>query len=169
MVRLLALPVTVLVVALVAIGCSDPSAITHFAASSPSDERSVRATVAHLDPELRAAVRAAIEDARDDGVRIRITSGWRSREHQQRLYDEALARYGSEEEASRYVATPDRSEHVTGDAVDLGPEEARAWLREHGAAYGLCQIYANETWHFELATTPGEACPPMLPDGSYAG
>ena len=48
------------------------------------------------------------------------------------------------------MATPDRSAHVSGDAVDLGPSEATAWLSEHGGAYGLCQIYGNEPWHYEL-------------------
>ena len=37
-----------------------------------------------------------------------------------------------------------------GDAVDLGPAAARSWLAEHGARYGLCRVYANEPWHFEL-------------------
>ena len=27
---------------------------------------------------------------------------------------------------------------------------ATAWLSEHGAAYGLCQVYRNEPWHYEL-------------------
>ena len=40
--------------------------------------------------------------------------------------------------------------HVSGDAVDIGPADATAWLAEHGAAYGLCQIYRNEPWHYEL-------------------
>lgn len=123
-------------------------------------------TIGKLDPDLLAAVQAAARDARDDGVAMRITSGWRSREHQQRLYDEAVARYGSEEEARRYVATPDTSAHVTGDAVDIGPTDADVWLIEHGADYGLCQTFANEIWHFELATEPGGTCPAMLPDGS---
>ncbi|NYI99388.1 sugar/nucleoside kinase (ribokinase family) [Nocardioides thalensis] len=126
-------------------------------------------TIANLDPELLDAVQAAAEDARADGVHLVITSGWRSREHQQRLFDEAVAEHGSEEEALRYVSTPDTSAHVTGDAVDIGPKEADEWLIEHGAAYGLCQIFANEIWHFELATTPGEECPPMYPDSSYRG
>jgi D-alanyl-D-alanine carboxypeptidase len=36
---------------------------------------------------------------------------------------------------------------------------------EHGADYGLCQIYGNEPWHYELrpeATDHG--CPPMYAD-----
>jgi zinc D-Ala-D-Ala carboxypeptidase len=124
------------------------------------------ASVARLDPDLRDAVRAATRAAREDGVRMEITSGWRSREHQQRLYDEAVARYGSEDEARRYVATPDSSAHVTGDAVDLGPTDALSWLSQHGADFGLCQTFANEMWHYELATTPGGRCPEMLLDGT---
>jgi len=74
--------------------------------------------------------------------------------------------YGSEAEARRYVSTPDTSEHVTGDAVDVGPTDADSWLSRHGARYGLCQMYANEVWHYELATTPGGRCPEMWPDAS---
>ena len=95
-----------------------------------------------------------------------VTSGWRSRAHQQRLYDDAVTTYGSEAEARKYVATPDTSAHVTGDAVDIGPTDADSWLSQHGAGYGLCQTFANEIWHFELATNPGGTCPEMYPDGS---
>ena len=128
-----------------------------------------RPTVANLDPDLLAAVRAAARDAQEDGVRLEITSGWRSKAHQQRLFDEAVAEYGSEQEARRYVSPPYLSAHVSGDAVDIGPTEADDWLNQHGAAYGLCQTFANEIWHFELATTPGGECPAMLPDSSYRG
>ena len=162
----LALPVLLLSVALVTIGCSDPRAITSFAPPAAEHDRH---RTSRLDPDLHDAVRAAMRDARADGVEMRITSGWRSREHQQRLLDEAIERYGGREEALRLVATPDTSAHVTGDAVDIGPAEADHWLIEHGAAYGLCQVFANEIWHFELATEPGGTCPPLLPDGSYRG
>jgi len=128
-----------------------------------------RATVGNLDPALLDAVRAAAQDAQDDGVELLITSGWRSPSHQQRLFDEAVSRYGSEEEALRHVSTPDTSAHVTGDAVDIGPTDADDWLSRHGADYGLCQTFANEIWHFELATSPGGRCPDMLPDSSYRG
>jgi hypothetical protein len=126
-------------------------------------------SIAHLDPDLLTALQAAVRAARDDGVSMSVTSGWRSRQHQQRLYDEAVATYGSEEEARRYVATPDTSAHVTGDAVDIGPTDADSWLSQHGADYGLCQTFANEMWHFELARTPGGTCPELLPDGSSRG
>lgn len=132
---------------------------------TPDEERP--AARGHLDPDLRDAVRAARRDAAADGVTMRVTSGWRSRAHQQRLLDEAVETYGSVEVARRYVATPDSSAHVTGDAVDIGPTNASIWLGEHGSTYGLCQVFANEIWHFELATDPGGECPEMLPDGSY--
>ena len=64
---------------------------------------------------------------------------------------------------------PELSRHVTGDAVDIGYTDADSWLAQHGARYGLCTTYANEMWHFEVATEPGEDCPPMLPDSSYRG
>ena len=124
--------------------------------------------VANLDPELLGALRRAATDAGHDDVRIRIDSGWRSPEEQERLLREAIAKYGSEAEAARWVASPTRSAHVSGDAVDVGPDGARAWLSAHGARYGLCQTYANEPWHFELrAEAPGQGCPAMYADATH--
>lgn len=124
-----------------------------------------RPAVANLDPALRAAIQRAAKDARRDGVTILINSGWRSRDYQQHLLDEAVASHGPGE-ADRLVNGPDRSTHVTGKAVDAGPPEADRWLQQHGAEYGLCQVYANEIWHYELTTRPGHPCPPQLPDAS---
>lgn len=106
--------------------------------------------VDNLDPALLAALRRAAADAADAGVALTVTSGWRSPEYQDQLLREAVAEYGSEEEAARWVATADTSAHVSGDAVDVGPDEAIAWLAEHGAEHGLCRVYANEPWHHEL-------------------
>ena len=124
--------------------------------------------VANLDSALRAALRRAAADAAADGVELFVDSGWRSREYQARLFREAVAKYGSEAAAARWVATPSRSAHVKGDAVDIGPSRAAAWLSEHGAAYGLCQIYANEPWHYELRPEAGdEGCPAMYADPTH--
>ena len=126
------------------------------------------AGVANLDHALRDALRQAATDAADDGVGLRVSSGWRSAEHQERLLREAVSKYGSEEEAARWVATPDTSPHVSGDAVDIGPADATSWLSEHGAEYGLCQIYRNEPWHYELrAEAIDRGCPPMHADPSH--
>jgi hypothetical protein len=124
--------------------------------------------VANLDPALLGALRQAATDAADDGVEFVVTSGWRSPEYQEQLLREAVAEYGSEEEAARWVATAETSPHVSGDAVDVGPDDAAAWLSAHGAEYGLCQIWANEPWHFELRPEAiDQGCPPMYADPTH--
>ena len=124
--------------------------------------------VAKLDRDLLGAVRRAATDAADDGVEFVVDSGWRSPAYQEELLREAVSKYGSEEEAARWVATPNTSAHVSGDAVDIGPSGAAAWLSEHGAAYGLCQIYGNESWHFELRPEAvDQGCPPTYADPTH--
>ena len=124
--------------------------------------------VANLDADLLRALREAATDAADDDVELRVDSGWRSPAYQAQLLREAISRYGSEQEAARWVATPDRSAHVSGDAVDIGPSAAAAWLSEHGAAYGLCRIYGNEPWHFELRRDAMDhGCPAMYADPTH--
>jgi hypothetical protein len=121
--------------------------------------------VGNLDPALLGALRRATADAAGDGVELDVDSGWRSRAYQEHLLREAIAKYGSEAAASRWVATPDTSAHVSGDAVDIGPSGAAAWLSAHGAGYGLCRIYGNEPWHFELrAGAAAHGCPAMYAD-----
>lgn len=113
-----------------------------------------------LTPSMHRAVDRAIAAAAADGVELRVTSGWRSRAHQERLFREAVRKYGSPEAASRWVLPPHRSAHVRGQAVDVGPEAGARWLDEHGVRFGLCRRYDNEPWHFELlAAAKGSDCP----------
>ena len=124
--------------------------------------------VANLDPALLGALRQAATDAARDGVEFYVDSGWRSPEYQEQLLREAVLKYGSEAEASRWVATPSTSAHVSGDAVDIGPSGATAWLSEHGAEYGLCRIYGNEPWHYELRPEAiDHGCPPVYADPTH--
>jgi len=118
--------------------------------------------IAQLDPALREAMQDAAREAIADDVTFVVTSGWRSAAYQQSLLDAAVEEYGSEEAAGEFVLSPEKSRHVTGDAVDIGYTDANSWLSQHGADYGLCQIYSNEIWHFELATSRGGECPPQL-------
>jgi hypothetical protein len=121
--------------------------------------------VAKLDPALLGALRQAATDAAREGVQLYVDSGWRSSKYQERLLREAIATYGSEREAARWVATPTTSAHVSGDAVDIGHSDATAWLSRHGAEYGLCQIYRNEPWHYELRPEAVDhGCPRMYAD-----
>ena len=124
--------------------------------------------VARLDSDLLGALRQAATDGADDGVGFVVDGGWRSPEYQERLLREAVSKYGSEAEAARWVATPNTSAHVSGDAVDIGPSDAAAWLSEHGAEYGLCQIYSNEPWHYELRPEASDhGCAPMYADPTH--
>ena len=121
--------------------------------------------IANLDPDLLDALRETARDAEDDGIEFTVNSGWRSPEYQAQLLDDAVDEYGSKEEAARWVATPENSPHVSGDAVDIGPPRSAEWLGEHGDDYGLCQIYRNEPWHFELRPdADDEGCPRRYAD-----
>ncbi len=123
--------------------------------------------IAKLEAGLRTALRASASDAGDDGVVLRVNSGWRSTRYQEHLLDEAVSTYGSRTEAARWVATPGTSAHVSGKAVDLAPDAA-SWLSRHGAGYGLCQTYRNEPWHYELRTRATvEGCPRMYADPTH--
>jgi len=123
--------------------------------------------VGHLDPALLAALQAAADDAGREGVTLFVNSGWRSAAYQEQLLREAVAQYGSAAEAARWVATADTSSHVSGDAVDVQQTGGSQWLADHGAAYGLCQVYANEPWHFELRPDAADAgCPDPYADPS---
>jgi hypothetical protein len=124
--------------------------------------------VANLDPALLGALRQAATHAAYDGVEFVVDSGWRSAEYQKRLLLQAILKYGSEEEAARWVATPETSAHVSGEAVDIGRSDATSWLSEHGAEYGLCQIYSNEPWHYELRPEAiDRGCPAVYVDPTH--
>ena len=116
--------------------------------------------IAKLNPKLLEAVQAAAKAAEEDGIELHLATGWRSKKYQEELMEKAIQRYGSRKKASQYVASPETSHHVTGNAVDIGPTDADDWVNRHGNKFGLCQTLANEIWHFELATTPGGTCPP---------
>ncbi|MFE0138016.1 M15 family metallopeptidase [Streptomyces sp. NPDC059037] len=144
---------------------SSSAARSSLSPSSPFSLDDSSPAVTNLDPALLKALRQAATAAADDGVEFIVNSGRRSPEYQNQLLREAVSKYGSEEEAARWVATAETSPHVSGDAVDIGRSDATAWLSEHGAEYGLCQIYKNEPWHYELrADAIDRGCPRMYAD-----
>ncbi|WP_374454506.1 D-alanyl-D-alanine carboxypeptidase family protein [Nocardioides sp.] len=168
-----------LALALLAVGCAasqEPSvlALDRVAGSSAALRGQLPAGttayddlpgVTRLERRLRDELRAATTAAAADGVRIEVTSGWRSRAYQARLFDEAVVEHGSESAAAAWVARPGTSVHEAGAAVDLGPQAAIDWLVEHGADHGLCQVYANEPWHFELDPDAEDVgCPDLYAD-----
>ncbi len=144
------------------------------AANPPADSGGAKPTpfdvgdpsVGRLDPLLLTAIQNAATAAAAEGVTMTITSGWRSPQFQQQLLNDAVQTYGSYQAAREYVQTPEGSKHVVGEAVDVGGVGADQWLITNGPRFGLCRIYANELWHFELATDAAGNCPPLLADAA---
>lgn len=112
--------------------------------------------------------RVALEDmfaAAPESIRasLNVSSGFRSNERQAQLWAEALEKYGSAAEARKWVAPPGSSQHNHGNAADLrfASDEARAWMHENAAEFGLSFPLSNENWHIELATARGGPARPV--------
>jgi hypothetical protein len=95
------------------------------------------------------------------GGRISITSGFRSVERQQQLWDAALKKYGDPEVADNWVARPGKSHHNKGIAADLGFADAgaREWAHSNAARFGLYFPMEWEPWHIEPSGVQASADP----------
>lgn len=119
-----------------------------------------------------------LADGRAEGLRFEVCSAYRTRETQQALFDEDVARYMaqglSEADAitatARYTMRPGCSEHETGLAVDIVSQDHQLldetqaqtaetqWLQAHCREYGFILRYpsdksdltgiAYESWHY---------------------
>lgn len=117
---------------------------------------------------------AMIDDAKKDGIKLWISSGYRSTELQTRLFNRQVEKQKSkavisqseaEKRAATVVARPGTSEHNTGLAVDFnGVEDSfyttkeYEWLMKNAHKYGFIERYQKkwqgvtgviyEPWHF---------------------
>lgn len=120
-----------------------------------------------LSGRLGMLMQAAPENIRTG---LSINSGFRSPEHQARLYQDALAKYGSPEAARKWVAPPGKSQHNHGNAADLhyASPEVKDWVHQNAGQYGLHFRMGHEPWHIEPMTdwqgTP--VTPPPMPQPS---
>jgi LAS superfamily LD-carboxypeptidase LdcB len=124
-----------------------------------------------LDKQLMYRFKAAQATAKKEGQIIYIVSGYRTLSRQKTLFANAVRRYGSIEEASKWVAPPLVSHHPWGTAIDVNyPDEpiGAGWLEVHGYKFGLCRVFENEWWHFEPTIAPGWKCPALVPDATYS-
>lgn len=118
-----------------------------------------------LETETAAAYLRLVEHARSDGFEaplFLVVSGYRSRKRQAELWNQALTKYGTAEQARKWVAPPGSSAHETGCAVDLWlgypcrselngaikSSDAYKWLKEHACDHGF-NPYEREGWHWE--------------------
>lgn len=105
-----------------------------------------------MQPQFQSALGKFISSAPPEiRNQLQIYSGYRSPEKQQELYSQALQKYGSPEEARKWVAPPGNSQHNKGDAADirfLSPA-AKDWAHSNAQAAGLTFPLGNEPWHIE--------------------
>ena len=122
------------------------------------------------------ALEAMIREARAAGFAAPLlmpVSGYRSKEHQARLWEKALKKAGGNaKEARKWVAPPGGSAHQSGRAVDLwlgygiSSKNVAAmrrsavwqWLDRNAARFGFYP-YGTEPWHWEYnpPARPGES------------
>lgn len=117
-----------------------------------------RSGIDQLNPQFRDSVAALIDAARDEaGYDIDIYSGYRSYEHQKRLWEEGAVKYPDEEVRDNYIARPGESMHQFGLAVDLRANgkriemgtKASDWLAKNMGRFGLTRPMSWEGWHVE--------------------
>lgn len=107
-------------------------------------------------PEAAHAYRKMRWWAKQDGVRMRVTSAYRSYDTQKYLYDRYVRLYG-EAYAKRISAVPGTSEHQLGLGIDVGDSSGRcalqdcfastptgAWVKEHAHEYGFIVRYPKD-------------------------
>jgi LAS superfamily LD-carboxypeptidase LdcB len=83
--------------------------------------------------------------ASQDGVQIRIVSGFRSYAEQDRLYKLYLAGRGN------LAARPGYSNHQDGHALDLNASApgVYSWLSRRARSFGFIRTVPSENWHWE--------------------
>ncbi len=127
---------------------------------------------------------AMVRSARADGIAAPLllpVSGYRSGARQRRLWEGALKRYGSPQEARKWVAPPGGSAHQSGRAIDfhlgghndsanvanLRRTAAYRWLVANARRFGFYP-YEREPWHWEY-NPPAAGTAPELELETAAG
>ena len=117
-----------------------------------------------LRPEAYEALKKLAEAALKDGVKLTVSSTYRSYEYQKNLFDYWVSVDGLEE-AERESARPGTSQHQLGLALDFAPVDdafdktpAGKWVYENASKYGWSLSFPQgyehvtgyrwECWHF---------------------
>jgi hypothetical protein len=99
-----------------------------------------------MRPDVARAFDRMEAAAREDGVRLIITSGYRSDADQAELF--------KRHPDPKWVAPPGRSLHRWGTELDLGPPSAYAWLARNAGRFHFIQRYPHEAWHYGYTLNP---------------
>ena len=126
-----------------------------------------------IDKRIEKKLSKMMDAAKENGVNLKIVSGYRTKEQQEKIYQDEIELFlqegyeqvVAEKLAKQWVAVPGTSEHETGLAVDINPDEqntdrdnAYSWLAQNAAQYGFVRRYpkdkelitgiVNEPWHY---------------------
>lgn len=102
-----------------------------------------------------------IEIASSKGYRVQANSSYRTYNEQQKLWTQALRRYGSASAARKWVAPPGKSRHNAGNAIDMNmfkPNGSKISDREFASIIDQAGMYRPmswEPWHVEPKSTGG--------------
>jgi D-alanyl-D-alanine carboxypeptidase len=120
-------------------------------------------TQLYLRENAHAALLELLEAAQQDGITLRVESGYRSQGYQKKIFVRMLNEGRDFDDIIRYVAPPGYSQHALGTAVDFFPSNWQfasladyEWLRENGADFGFTETYSKnnalrypwEAWHW---------------------
>ena len=108
----------------------------------PKTGRLVDVPGGKMDASIGDNVKKMLNDAKKDGVDLQISSSYRSREEQERLYQAYLNGTGN------LAAKPGSSNHESGLAIDFkNTSGAYDWLKKNAGRYGLKNL-PSEPWHY---------------------
>lgn len=124
----------------------------------------------YVDAGVAPFLKELLNDAKDDGISLFVTSGYRSFDEQAGLKGTYSIQYGSG--ANAFSADQGYSEHQLGTTVDFSSDEiggglsgfettaAYAWLLKHAYRYGFILSYPQgnthyifEPWHWRFVGT----------------
>lgn len=140
------------------------------------DSKYIGGSLTQFDKDVYPYLVAMIENAKKDGVSLRVWSPYRSYAIQKMLFDKQVNREiakgtpagkPAEDAAATVVARPGTSEHHTGLALDINMADDAFentkefnWLSEHAAEYGFILRYPKskqdktgviyESWHYRF-------------------
>jgi len=125
-----------------------------------------------VDERIYPDLQEMFDNARDNGIYPMISSGYRTTQTQQNIFDEKLNDFESQDYSSneaetlteKWVAIPGTSEHQIGLAIDVVGEDnddnakVQQWLKDNSFKYGFILRYPSdktvitgtnfEPWHF---------------------
>ena len=129
----------------VGVDCSHPRDAVGYSHGSSFTIRVVDADSHPIEEKTAGAYAEMQRAAENDGVALRIVSGFRTNAQQQALYDSYLAGTGN------LAARPGYSNHQSGHALDLNTSASGVytWLQNHAASFGFKRTVPSEIWHWE--------------------